>query len=56
VSKSWLSSGRIETLLALLVLLVVLGLFVKFRNVDVPTPTEIDTPAAMEPSSPSPTQ
>ena len=49
-------SGRIETVLAAIVLLAVIGLFVRFQLVEkdaAPEPAQIETRAASEPASSS---
>jgi hypothetical protein len=54
MSSSKIDSGRIETVLAAVVLLAVIGLFVRFQLVETntpPEPTQIEAPAAAEPSS-----
>ena len=54
MSSSKLDSGRIETVLAAVVLLAVIGLFVRFQWVETETPPEpaqIEAPAVAEPSS-----
>ncbi len=53
MSKPAVSSGRIETFLAIVVLAAVLGLFIKFRGSEpnaAPAPTRIDTTAVETPA------
>lgn len=54
MSSSKFDSGRIETVLAAIVLLAVIGLFVRFQLVDAntpPEPAQIETPVVAEPTS-----
>jgi hypothetical protein len=49
VKKSWVDSGRIETFVALAVLVAVIALFVKFYR-----PTEVQAAPAVETRTPAP--
>lgn len=51
--KSWVDSGRIETVLACVVLAAVIGLFVRFYRPTtdpVPAASEMRVPAAAQPA------
>jgi len=57
MSKKPVDSGRVETILAAVVLLAVIGLFIRFQlveggNTNAPEPTTIETKAVAEPVAP----
>ena len=58
MKKTWLDSGRIETVVALLVLGAVLALFLKFHRPDTPVgpSTVVPTAAPVGPTTSPPSQ